>query len=58
MKPRHESSNPNPVATLETFGGDYHRVESTFRPKKTPSRLLPRAAAKSREASKGKRKSA
>jgi hypothetical protein len=33
MKRQKPSTNPPATAAVETFGGDYHRLESTFQPK-------------------------
>jgi len=48
MKPARKPTKPNPTPALETFGGDYHRLESTFRRKEESARPLPRTDEKRR----------
>jgi hypothetical protein len=33
MTKKSKQPEPTPPETVETFGGDYHRLESTFRPR-------------------------
>jgi hypothetical protein len=38
MKPGNEAVKPVAPTYIETFGGNYHRFETTFQPRKEPPR--------------------
>jgi hypothetical protein len=56
MKPGTHPSKPAPTNVLETFGGDYHRLESTFRPKRGSMLPTPPAGGKNAKRGRTKRK--
>jgi hypothetical protein len=49
MKPARRRSKPDSRSVVETFGGEYHRLESTFRQKRESSQQGTRSQERRRE---------
>jgi hypothetical protein len=56
MKNKRKHPEPISAETVETFGGDYHRLESTFRPRQEPPPEDKRGKGKNSAVDKEKRK--